>query len=85
VACGAVVGLAVESHSAMLTWHVGQPRVKAIDHVGTAAVATMHNIMRELCGADWRPTEVWSGQARPADAGPFHRFLRVPLRFDAER
>ena len=80
-----MIDLAVDGHSAMLTWHVDQPGVEAIDHVGTAAVATMHNIMRELCGPDWRPTEAWFAQARPADAGPFRRFFRVPLRFDAEQ
>jgi AraC-like DNA-binding protein len=45
----------------------------------------MQNIMRELCGADWRPIEAWFAHRRPADVGPFRRFFRVPLRFDAEQ
>jgi AraC-like DNA-binding protein len=45
----------------------------------------MHNIMRELCGPDWRPTEAWFAHRKPADVGPFRRFFRVPLRFDAEQ
>ena len=45
----------------------------------------MQNIMRELCGPDWRPTEAWFAHRMPADVGPFRRFFRVPLRFDAEQ
>ena len=81
----ATVSLAVHGHSAMLTWQVHQPGSEAVDHVGDAAVATLHNIMRELCSPDWRPAEVWFPHRRPADVGPFRRFFRVPLRFDAEQ
>ena len=62
-----------------------EPGIEAIDHIGDAALATLYNIMHELCGPDWRPTEVWFAHRRPADVGPFRRFFRVPLRFDAEQ
>ncbi len=68
----------------MLTWHVHDPGIEAVDHVGDGAVATLYNIMHELCGPDWRPTEVWFAHRTPADVGPYRRFFRVPLRFDAE-
>jgi AraC-like DNA-binding protein len=45
----------------------------------------MYNILRALCGPDWRPIEAWFAQRKPADVGPFRRFFRVPLRFDAEQ
>ena len=82
---GATLSLTVEGHSAMLTWHVHQASGEAIDHVADAAVATLHNVVRRLCSPDWRPTEVWFPHRRPADVGPFRRFFRVPLRFDAEQ
>jgi AraC-like DNA-binding protein len=82
---GAGVHLAADGNSAMLTWQIYQTGIEAIDHIGDAALATLYNIMHELCGADWRPTEVWFAHRRPADAGPFRRFFRVPLRFDAEQ
>lgn len=82
---GATTTLVVDHGSAMLTWEVNQPGLEAIDQVGDAAVATMHNIMRALCGPDWRPTEAWFAHRAPADVGPFRRFFRVPLRFDAEQ
>ena len=47
-------------------------------------MAALYNVMRELCGPDWTPTEVWFARRRPADVGPFRKFFQVPLRFDAE-
>ena len=82
---GASVNLAVEGNSAMLTWQVHEPGMEAIDHIGDGALATLYNIMHELCGPDWRPTEAWFAHRIPADVGPFRRFFRVPLRFDAEQ
>jgi len=38
-----------------------------------------------LCGADWKPVEVRFAHRKPADLGPFRRFFRVPLCFDAEQ
>jgi AraC-like DNA-binding protein len=74
----------VDGGTAMFTYEIHEPGVVAIDQVGDGAVAVMHNIMRGLCGPDWRPTEAWFAHRMPADVGPFRRFFRVPLRFDAE-
>lgn len=81
---GATLGLVVEGNSTLMTWQVYQA-AEATDHVGDAAVATMHNILRALCGPDWRPTEAWFAHRKPADVRPFRQFFRVPLRFDAEQ
>jgi AraC-like DNA-binding protein len=82
---GATTSLDVNGGSAMLTYEIHEPGVEAVDQVCDGAVALMHNIMRELCGPDWRPTEAWFAHRRPDDVGPFRRFFRVPLRFDAEQ
>ena len=82
---GATTSLVVDGGSAMFTYEIHAPGVEAVDQVGDGAVAVMHNIMRELCGPDWRPTEAWFAHRKPADVGPFRRFFRVPLRFDAEQ
>ena len=73
------LNLAVEGNTATLTWHVDEPGMEAIDHIGDATLATLCNIMHELCGTDWRPTEVWFAHRMPLDAGPYRRFFRVPL------
>jgi AraC-like DNA-binding protein len=82
---GATTSLDVNGGSAMLTYEIHEPGVEAVDQVCDGAVALMHNIMRELCGPDWRPAEAWFAHRRPDDVGPFRRFFRVPLRFDAEQ
>ena len=56
----------------------------ALDHIGDATLATFCNVIHELCGSDWRPAEVRFAHRTPLDAGPYRRFFRVPLRFDAE-
>jgi AraC-like DNA-binding protein len=82
---GATTGLALDGDTATFTYEIHEPGVEAIDQVGDGAVAVMYNIMRELCGTEWRPIEAWFAHRQPADVGPFRRFFRVPLRFDAEQ
>ena len=67
------------------TWDVYQPWRDGVVHVADGALAAIFNIMRDLCGPDWKPTEVWFAHPPPADAGPFQRYFPAPLRFDAER
>lgn len=42
-------------------------------------------MLRQLSGyADWNPTEVHLSHVRPTDIGPYRRFFRTRLHFDAE-
>jgi AraC-like DNA-binding protein len=82
---GATTNLVVSGGSAMFTYEIHEPGVEAIDQVGDGAVAVMQNIMRDLCGPDWRPIEAWFAHRKPDDVGPYRRFFRIPLRFDAEQ
>ena len=49
-----------------------------------AALAVSVNILRELCGAGWNPTEVFVPHSPPADVAPFQRQFRSRLRFDSQ-
>jgi AraC-like DNA-binding protein len=82
---GAVLGCTVDNDVAMLTYDIYQRNAEAVDQVGDGAIAIMMNIMRALCGPDWRPIEVWFAHRKPADVRPFRQFFHAPLRFDAER
>ncbi len=82
---GAATTLEVQGASALLCYEISHPRVDAIDQQTDGAVAVMLNIMRGLCGAQWKPAEVWFQHRRPADVRPFSRFFGVMPRFDAER
>jgi AraC-like DNA-binding protein len=82
---GARANLVVEGKWAILTWEVHEPGLEAIDQLGDGAIAVYYNILGELCGPDWKPSEAWFAHRRPADITPFREFFRVPLRFDAEQ
>jgi AraC-like DNA-binding protein len=82
---GATTTLEVAGDTAMLGYAVYQPRMEAVDQITDGALAVQFNIMRELCGPDWKATEVLFAHRKPKDVGPFRRFFRAPLRFDAEQ
>ena len=57
---------------------------RGANEIYDAVLATLVNFMRELCGAGWVPSEVLIAHAPPADASPYRRLFRCPVRFDAE-
>jgi len=81
----AVTYLEVDGDVAMLTYDVLQPDLGGIEQTYDGVVAVMLNIMRSLCGPDWKPLEARFAHRRPDDVRPFRRFFDVPLTFDAER
>ena len=80
---GAVATLAVDGDTVTLGYEIYQSHVEATDQIGDAAVAVAFNIMRALCGPDWKPVQVRFAHRKPKDVGPFQRFFRAPLVFDA--
>ena len=55
---GATTSLVTDERVAKFTWDVYQPRRDGVVHVDDGALAAIFNIMRALCGPDWKPTEV---------------------------
>lgn len=43
------------------------------------------SIVRELCGARWRPERVLFSHSKPTDGGLFRRAFQAPCQFNAER
>ncbi len=70
---------------AVLSYDIYHPRVEGTEQVGDGAMAVAFNIMRQLCGHDWRSIEVRFARRKPEDVNPFRQFFRVPLRYDAEQ
>jgi AraC-like DNA-binding protein len=64
--------------------HVVHDRVEATEQINDGALAEVFNVLRVLCGARWRPTEIQFARRMPADLRPFRRFFDAPLRFDAD-
>ena len=82
---GAVPVLSVEQDVAVLGYAIYQSGVEGTSLIYDAAIAIAFNIMRELCGPAWLPTEVLFSHHRPGDIEPYRQFFRVPLRFDMEQ
>jgi AraC-like DNA-binding protein len=82
---GAVPTLGLERQAVTLGYAIYEPEVPATDQIYAAAMAIALQIMRELCGPHWYPTEVWLPFRKPPDASPFALLFKAPLRFDADQ
>jgi AraC-like DNA-binding protein len=58
--------------------------VQGTTQICDGVLAALVNYMRELCGANWVPSQVLVAQAPPADVGPYRRLFRCPVRFNSE-
>ena len=55
------------------------------DQIYDLYIAATLSIMRELCGARWRPERVLFSHSMPTDAGPYRSAFQAPCQFNAER
>jgi AraC-like DNA-binding protein len=81
---GAVVHVEVESGVAVLSFAPYEPMGKGAGYICEGGLATAVRMVRELCVPGWAPTEVLIPRREPADAGPYRRFFRAPVRFNEE-
>ena len=81
---GATSLLTVEGGVAVLSYGIYEPGVESADQISDAAIATILNLMRALCGPEWTPTEVLLPRRPPADLIPYRRLFQAPVRFDEE-
>lgn len=79
---GAVVGLGVYGDTALLSYapHESEGTAPHMER----ALATVTNILRDLCGAEWTPLEVLLPRSAPRDTTSYAGFFRAPIRFDQE-
>lgn len=82
---GARVAVTSDSKLAALEYQIYQPRSRGNDQVGAGAVAVAFNIMRDLCGTDWKPVEVRFAHRWPQDTAPYGSFFQAPLCFNSEQ
>lgn len=82
---GALATLMTDGQTTSLGYRILLPRAEATDQINDLAVTVIVQIMRSLCGARWRATEVFLSRRPPQDPLPYRRFFRAPLHFDADR
>jgi len=80
---GVEIGLAVDGGRALFSYAIADEGVAGIDQVGDGAVAAQLNIMRELCGPDFKALEAWFVRPPPKALEPYRNFFQVRLRFGA--
>jgi AraC-like DNA-binding protein len=81
---GAMVHVEVDSSVAVLSIALYEPMGRGAGHIYEGGLATLVGAVRELCVPDWAPSEVLIPRREPADAGPYRRFFRAPVRFNEE-
>ena len=79
-----VVLFDTQGKSTMFGYAIQQPRVDSSEQIYDVAIAIACNIMRQLCGGDWSPTEVCFSRNAPPDLKPYRRFFKAPVRFNCE-
>ncbi len=82
---GGVPTFSLQQGSVLLGYAVYERGILGSDQVADLAIATGFNMMRRLCGPDWRPVEILLAHRRPDDIRPFRRFFGAPVRFDADQ
>ena len=58
------------------------PFAESTGHIYDAVLAVIANVMREICGDEWRPSEVFFAHSAPEDIEPYRACFQAPLRFD---
>ena len=82
---GATTSLETGDRTATLAYAIYEPHFEATDQIGACATAILFNILRTLCGPDWKPVEIQFAHRKPEIVGPFRRFFRAPLTFDVDQ
>jgi len=76
--------LSVGPELTLLGYTVNQPEAMAIEQICDLSIAFAFNMMRELCGTNWQPSQVLLSRRRPADTKPYLAFFKSMPLFDAE-
>ena len=79
---GAALDLRVEDEAATFSYAIHTKTVTAREQVYDFATGVMVNLMKELCGADWRPQLVMLPRKPPQDPKPYKAAFGAPLQFD---
>ncbi|HOM12779.1 MAG TPA: AraC family transcriptional regulator [Rubrivivax sp.] len=84
VSTGGALFLQQHDHSVSWGHAVVHPAVDQLAPSHDFAVAAGVSLLRELCGAQWNPSEVLLPHRCGADPRAYERFFRCPVRFGAE-
>jgi len=67
-----------------LGYAIYDPHARSTLQMYDTAIAVAMNMMREVCGEGFSPSEVFLPHTVPVDVAPYRQLFRAPLRFNAE-
>jgi len=82
---GSTVTLQTYLNTSVLSYHVNENDTKGTKQVGAGAVASIYNILAELCGPKWAPEDVFLMQKEPLSIKPYQRVFKQRPRFNASQ
>jgi len=80
---GGTLNVSIHEGSATFSYGIHVPGMRQLDQIYDLAVAAMANVMRQLCGPDWRADLVLLPRKRPDDIRPYREHFAAPLHFDS--
>lgn len=81
---GAAPTLSIDGDVVTLGYAIYEPDVESPGQICDGIMAVMTNVMRRLCGSDWRPDEVLLPRQSPVDSAPYRKFFQANILFDQE-
>jgi len=82
---GGTVDLVADGDTATFSYTLHATHVAAPEQLHDFVVGMMVGVLRQLCGADWRPSLVMLPRKRPPKLAPYRTVLGGALRFDSAR
>jgi AraC-like DNA-binding protein len=79
-----VPSLTSRDGTVLLTFSSYQADTRSVEQILDAAVGVTVNVLRTLCGPDWKPGEVLLPRTIPADQALHRHHFRAPVRFNQE-
>lgn len=82
---GVAMAVTVDDDVVIVNFDISQPNIEAATQIEDGSLAHLFNVVRDLCGPGWLPSEVRFAHRKPQDVRPFRQFFQAPLRFDADQ
>lgn len=81
---GALAFLIRRAGVADFGYAIYDPEARGTLQLYGAAIGIGANVLREICGAGFSPSEVYLAHSPPVDTAPYRQYFRSPVRFNAE-
>jgi AraC-like DNA-binding protein len=79
---GVTIDVRVEGGTAVFSYSIHEPGTPGVKQTCDGAVAGILNILRELCGPDFKASEARFAHERPDDVAPYRKIMRSHVEFD---